>query len=128
VIVLDTHAWLWWQTTDDKLSGRARAEIESAQRIGVCTISCYELARAATRGRIQLDRDLDTWIAQALADARVDSLELTRAVATEAGALGDDFPGDPVDRIIYATTRQQGARLVTRDRILQRADPRLTVW
>jgi PIN domain nuclease of toxin-antitoxin system len=94
----------------------------------VCTISCYELARAATRGRIQLDRDLDTWIAQALADARVDSLELTRAVATEAGALGDDFPGDPVDRIIYATTRQQGARLVTRDRILQRADPRLTVW
>jgi PIN domain nuclease of toxin-antitoxin system len=128
VIVLDTHAWLWWQTTDDKLSERARAEIDRAQRIGVCTISCYELARAATRGRIHLDRDVDVWIAQALADARVDSLTLTGAVAAQAGALGDDFPGDPVDRIIYATTRQHGARLITRDRILQQADPFLTLW
>jgi PIN domain nuclease of toxin-antitoxin system len=128
VIVLDTHAWLWWQTADEKLSNRARTEISDADRIGVCTISCYEVARATARGRIHLDRDVSTWITQALAVARVEPLELTHRVAAAAGELGSEFPGDPVDRIIYATTVAQGTRLVTRDRELRRLDPVRAVW
>ena len=128
MIVLDTHAWLWWQTAEEKLSSRARAEIASTDRIGVCTISCYEIARATARGQIRLDRDVGTWISQALAVERVEPLELTHRVATEAGALGPEFPGDPVDRIIYATTIEHGMRLVTRDRTLLRLDPERTVW
>lgn len=128
MIVLDTHAWLWWQTTDDKLSIRALAEIDRAERIGVCTASCYELARAATRGRIRLDRDVNVWVTQALTVERVQALDLTSGIATSAGALGDDFPGDPVDRIIYATALELSAPLITRDRALRRVDPALTVW
>lgn len=128
MIVLDTHAWLWWQDADEKLSARARTEIELADWIGVCTISCYEIARAVTRGRIRLDRGVSAWVTQALAADRVAPLELTGRVASEAGALSEDFPGDPVDRIIYATARQRGARLVTRDRALRRVDPELTIW
>ena len=128
MIVLDTHAWLWWQTAEEKLSSRAQAEIEGADRIGICTISCYEIARATARGRIRLDRDVSTWITQALAAERVEPLELTHRVAAEAGALGPEFPGDPADRIIYATTVEHGTRLVTRDRALQRLDPARTVW
>lgn len=128
MIVLDTHAWLWWQTSEEKLSSRARAEIDGADRIGVCTISCYEVARASARGRIRLDRDVGTWITQALAVERVEPLELTHRVAAEAGGLGPEFPGDPVDRIIYATTVEHGTRLVTRDRALRHLDPVRTVW
>jgi len=128
VIVLDTHAWLWWQTADEKLSNRAQSEIDRADRIGVCTISCYEIVRATARGRIQLDRDVRTWISQALATERIEPLGLTHRVASEAGALGPEFPGDPVDRIIYATTIEHGTRLVTRDRALLRLDPGRTVW
>jgi PIN domain nuclease of toxin-antitoxin system len=128
VIVLDTHAWLWWQTAEEKLSERARLEIEAADRVGVCTISCYEIARASVRGRIELDRDVGAWIVQALATKHVEPLELTHRVATAAGALGSEFPGDPVDRIIYATTVAHGSRLVTRDRALRRLDSDRTVW
>lgn len=128
MIVLDTHAWLWWQGSDEKLSARARAEIEQAERVGVCTISCYEIARAVARGLIRLDRDVSAWVTQALAADRVAPLELTGRVAREAGALGEGFPGDPVDRIIYATARERGARLVTRNRALRRVDPGLTIW
>lgn len=128
MIVLDTHAWLWWQTTHDKLSSRALAEIDGADRIGVCTASCYELARAAARGRIRLDRDVLAWVSQALGGERVESLILTSRIATRAGALSEDFPGDPVDRIIYATAQEHDARLVTRDRALRRAAPELTIW
>ena len=128
MIVLDTHAWLWWQTAEEKLSARARAEIESADRIGVCTISCYEIARATARGRIQLDRDVGAWIIQALAADRVEPLELTYRIAAEAGSLGSQFPGDPVDRIIYGTAIEYATRLVTRDRALRRLAPGRTVW
>jgi PIN domain nuclease of toxin-antitoxin system len=128
VIVLDTHAWLWWQTTDDKLSARALAAIDGADRIGVCTASCYELARASARGRIRLDRDIRVWVAQALGVDRIEPLDLTSRIATSAGVLGDDFPGDPVDRIIYATAQEHGAKLITRDRALRRIDPELTLW
>lgn len=128
MIVLDTHAWLWWRTADEKLSEHARLEIARAERLGVCTISCYEVARATARGRIALDRDSRAWIRLALADERIEPIELTSGIAAEAGALGPEFPGDPVDRIIYATTIEHGARLVTGDRALRRLDPARTVW
>jgi len=128
VIVLDTHVWLWWQTAEEKLSGLALSEIEAADRIGVCTISCYEVARAAARGRIALDRNVSAWISRALTADRVEALDLTDRVAADAGVLGPEFPGDPVDRIIYATTVVHGTRLVTRDRKLRRLDPVRTVW
>jgi PIN domain nuclease of toxin-antitoxin system len=128
VIVLDTHAWLWWQTADEKLSEAARNAIARADDIGVCSISCYEVARAAARGRIRLDRDASAWVRAALADDRIEPLSLTPGVAAEAGSLGAEFPGDPVDRIVYATTLQHGARLVTRDRALRRLDPARTIW
>jgi PIN domain nuclease of toxin-antitoxin system len=128
VIVLDTHAWLWWQTADEKLSSGARSEIANADTLGVCSISCYEVTRAAARGRIRLDREPGAWLGQALTADRVETLVLTHRIAAEAGALGPEFPGDPVDRIIYATTVEYGARLVTRDRELRRLDPLRTVW
>lgn len=128
MIVLDTHVWLWWQTAEEKLSSRAASEIARADRLGVCTISCYEVARAASRGRIALDRDARAWIRLALADDRIEPLELTGGIAAEAGSLGPEFPGDPVDRVLYATTLEHGTRLVTRDRVLRRLDPARTVW
>jgi PIN domain nuclease of toxin-antitoxin system len=128
VIVLDTHVWLWWQTAGEKLSNDARTAIAEADLIGVCTISCYEIARAIARGRIVLDRDATTWVVQALRAERVEPLVLTHRVAAAAGALGAEFPGDPVDRIIYATAVENRSRLVTRDRALRHIDPARTLW
>ncbi len=53
---------------------------------------------------------------------------LTPATATEAALLGDEFPSDPADRLIYATARSEGAALVTRDSTLREFDPRATIW
>ena len=75
-----------------------------------------------------LDTDTRSWIGQALALGRVREVELTAEIAHEAGALGDDFVGDPADRIIYATAIVTGSNLVTRDRFLRGYDPARTVW
>jgi PIN domain nuclease of toxin-antitoxin system len=82
----------------------------------------------ARLGRVELDRDIDSWIGLALADERVETLPLESHVAAAAGTLNDDLPGDPVDRIVYATARDLDAPLLTKDRRLRAYDRRRTLW
>ena len=114
MIVLDTHAWIWWATADTRLSKRARTEIERADVRGVSPVSCYEVARLAARGRVKFDRDAATWIRQALAQPRVIVLDITPEICT-AAALLTDFHGDPIDRVLAATAIEHDAPIATKD-------------
>lgn len=129
MIVLDTHAWLWWVADPGRLSQAARHAIDRAAEIGIAAISCWEVATLVARGRIKLDRDIDQWTAQALALPRMREVPVDRRIAVTAGRLDTDrFVGDPADRIIYATARTGGSPLVTRDARLRAFDPNGTVW
>jgi PIN domain nuclease of toxin-antitoxin system len=129
VIVLDTHAWLWWLADPARLSPAARAAIDEADTIGVSAISCWEVTMLAQRGRISLDRDAAVWVRQALGHRRVRQQPLTPEIAVAAGQLdARRFPGDPADRFIYATAEATRAGLVTRDEQIRRFDPRTTLW
>lgn len=128
MIVLDTHAWLWHVAAAERLSARARAAVAEADELGVCAISCWEVAMLERRGRIALDRDVRSWIGRALGADRIVSLDLLPEIAVDAALIPDEFPGDPADRIVYATALARGARLVTKDAALRRYDARTTVW
>lgn len=129
MIILDTHAWLWWFTAPERLSDAAREAIDGALGIGVSTLSAWEIATLVARGRISLDREVSMWVRQALADARIDSLAPSPEVAVAAGLLdAKSFPGDPVDRLIYATARSIGATLITRDEAIRAFDSASTLW
>lgn len=128
MIVLDTHVWLWWSSDPDLLSPAAQAAIAGASSVGICTISCWEVAMLARRGRIELDRMPADWVRRGLAQNNVKSLPLTAEDAVAAASVADSFAGDPADRIIYCTARRLSAALVTRDERLREFDPRLTVW
>jgi PIN domain nuclease of toxin-antitoxin system len=128
VIVLDTHAWLWWVNGDASLSRKAEKEIRAARRIGVSAVSCLEVAVAEARGRIELDRPALVWLGEALALPRVELLPLTPAVAVKASRFGRDFPGDPADRVIAATAQVESAVLVTRDSRIREYPGIETVW
>jgi PIN domain nuclease of toxin-antitoxin system len=120
---------LWWVAEPERLSRTAREAIDHAQRLGVTTVSCWELAMLAEAGRIALDRPVEIWVEQALADERTQSLPLTSTVAVRAALLGRErFGGDPADRMIYSTARDAGVKLVTRDRRIRTFDPRGTIW
>lgn len=127
MIVLDTHAWIWWASEPAKLGRRGRAAIEAADRIGVPAVCCFEVAAAVARGRIALDRAPLEWLEQALALPRIDLLPLTPAVAVKATQLGA-FHGDPADRLIVASALLQHAALVTRDRNIRAWGALATVW
>jgi len=129
VILLDTHAWIWWAAeTPRRLTARARRAIEDSPSIAVSAISPWEVAMLVAKGRLELDRDVLVWIRQALALPRVTLVPLTPEIAVRSTRLGAGFPGDPADRIIVASARELGASLVTKDQVLRRAEGVRTVW
>jgi PIN domain nuclease of toxin-antitoxin system len=129
VIVLDTHAWLWWLAAPERLSDTARDAIDQAPSIGVSTLSAWEIATLVARGRVSLDRDVSLWVRQGIAEDRVEALAPSAEVAVAAGLLdGRSFPGDPVDRLIYATARSVAATLITRDEAIRAFDSTSTLW
>ena len=127
MIVLDTHAWIWWTADPDRLSTRARHAIEQATDVGVAAISCWEVAMLVEKARLELDRDVLLWIRQALAQPRCTLLPLTAEIAVAAARLGDGG-GDPADRLIAATALGRRAPLVTKDQRLRRSKSLHTIW
>ena len=99
MIVLDTHAWLWWVSEPGQLGRMARRQIEAADRLGVAAVSCFEVAAAVAKGRISLDRSPLEWLRQALAVPRVELLPLTPAVA----------PSKPRSLAHFTATRPTGS-------------------
>jgi PIN domain nuclease of toxin-antitoxin system len=128
VTILDTHAWIWWVGEPARLGKAARRILDDAKKIGVPAIACLEVAALAQRGRITLDRPPLDWMRDALAMPRVELLPLSPAVAVNAMALPDSFPGDPADRLIVATTIIERGTLVTRDDRIRRSALVPTVW
>ena len=129
MIVLDTHAWIWWVSDPAKLSQKAHAAITDATTIGICPISCWEIATKVTQGKLTLDREIRVWMQQALARPGVTLVALSADIAITAGQLGQHgFHGDPADRLIVSSALQHGAELVTKDRNIRAFPLVRTVW
>ena len=92
-----------------------RAIAHQADRLGIASVSLWELALLVERKRIALDRELLEWMRDALSDPRLELLSLTPAVVSAAHQLRGALDGDPGDRIITATALVEGAKLATRD-------------
>lgn len=94
----------------------------------VAAISWYELAWLARHNRIALNVPIRSWL-EGLA-VQLQTIGVTPAIAETAVALPPSFPGDPADRLIYATAIEHGLRLVTKDRAIRDHDhPRsVVVW
>ena len=70
------------------------------------------------RGRLELDMNLERWLAVASGPATVELARDTPAVAAEVVRLPPSFHRDPADRLIIATARVEKLRVLTRDRMI----------
>lgn len=127
-ILLDTHVVHWWSAEPKRVSSPARKVLERADELVVAAISWYELAWLAKHERIAVTVPIRSWLDCLASQLR--TIAVTPAVADTAAGLPAAFPGDPADRLIYATAIEYGLDLVTKDRAIRDHDkPRsLTVW
>jgi len=116
-VLLDTHVIHWWSAEPERISRRAAAAIAGAEELAVADISWFELAWMARHDRITVSIPVHAWLARLAAEVR--TMPVTPAIAATSVSLPSSFPGDPADRLIYATAVENGWRLVTKDRRLR---------
>jgi PIN domain nuclease of toxin-antitoxin system len=127
-VLLDTHVIYWWSAESGRLSQTASQAVQQADELAVAAITWYELAWLAEHERIQPTMPVLAWLQQLAEHVR--TVGITPAVAATAASLPSGFPGDPADRLIYATAVEHGWRLVTKDqRLRSHRYPRpITLW
>ncbi len=132
MIVLDTHALIWWVDGSAQLSARAKRLINKTLKDGgeviVSSMSAWEIAMLISRGRLVLSMDVDSWLDEV---ARIDGVRFM-SVDNEIGVKSTQLPGafhkDPADRMIVATARKLSVPLVTADDKIQHYEHVKTVW
>lgn len=127
-VLLDTHVVHWWSAEPDRVSAPARAVLEHADDLVLAAISWYELAWLAEHDRIAVSIPIPSWL-RGLA-AQVRTIPINPAIAHAAVSLPASFPGDPADRMIYATAVENDLQLVSKDRAMrEHLHPRpFVVW
>lgn len=127
-VLLDTHVVHWWSAEPQRVSEPAREALDQADELAVAAISWYELAWLAEHQRIAVSVPISSWL-QGLA-LQVRTIPISPAIAHTAVSLPSSFPGDPADRLIYATTIENDLRLVSKDRAIRdHPHPRpVAVW
>jgi PIN domain nuclease of toxin-antitoxin system len=120
-ILLDTCA-LIWLAEETSLGKTARDEIakatEHGQPIYVSPISGWEIGLLIAGGRLKLPMAADAWFERALSRPQLRTGELSIGILLSSSFLPGDPPRDPADRILAATAREKGFRLMTRDKRL----------
>jgi PIN domain nuclease of toxin-antitoxin system len=131
MIVLDTHALIWWADSGSKLSKKAqqatRAEARRRELVA-SAISVFEIVTLERRGRLEFRTPVNEWLADLRKLPELTIHPVTYEIAERAGGLGDLFPGDPADRIIAATALVLGVPLITHDAKLLDVPNLPTMW
>jgi len=116
-VILDSHVIHWWSAEPDRMSASASKAVSDADELAVADISWFELAWLARNERIVVTIPIGSWLQQLARQVR--TIPVTPAIAATAVSLPSSFPGDPADRLIYATAIENGWRLITKDRRLR---------
>jgi PIN domain nuclease of toxin-antitoxin system len=132
VIVLDTHALIWWISNDNsRLSPKALQAIETGlSRDGVraSSISAWEIAMLVSKGKLDLSMDVSGWLEIAGQVNGFEFVPVDNVIAVRSLALPGAFHADPADRIIVALARELAAPLVTADEKIRRYAHVATIW
>lgn len=125
-MLLDTHVWVWTAAgARDRIGPKTRRVISRAAaegRLHVSAVSAFEIAALHTAHRLKLTQPVGAWIHESIERGRLRLLDVNAAVAIDAGAIRADALADPIDRLLVATARDAGLRLLTADhRILDYA-------
>lgn len=110
-LLLDTHAILWWQNDDRRLSREARRAIGTADVVWVSAVSAWEAEIKMARGQLRVAEKFRILVA-------ADDFTPLAVSLEHAERVGELAPHhrDPFDRMLIAQALTENATIVTTDR------------
>lgn len=118
-ILLDTCAVIWTgnevQISTDAISAINQCHMRN-EKLFVSPVTAWELGMLVARGRYRFSMNVLEWFAKYMTNEAVAPSKLTPEDLIASSYLPGKPPNDPADRIIIATARQYGYRIMTRDR------------
>ncbi len=130
MILLDTHVVIWLALTPEKISPAATAAIREAESVGailgISAMTLYEVVYSIRRGRIQPSVPHQVFLDRIRSRLKV--FPVSDTIAQCAAELSAPFHGDPMDRIIAATTIVENCVLITHDDLIRNANVCKVLW
>jgi PIN domain nuclease of toxin-antitoxin system len=118
-ILLDTCAAIW-VAEDEPIAAAADEVLDAAAadgtRVLVSPMSAWEIGLLVARKKLTISMTPDAWFQRLLTVPGLALADLGAATLIASSFLPGTPPRDPVDRILAATARAGGYRLMTRDR------------
>jgi len=121
-LLLDTHVLIWWAVERSIGHDAAAAIAAPNNRVFVSPVSIWEAEIKITTGKLRLDYDIET----SVAEQGFEPLPITLAHAAAAGRLPLHHR-DPWDRMLVAQAQLEGLVIVSRDPDFARYDVPLLI-
>ena len=120
-LLLDTCAAIWVaerEIISERAIDALNDTVDRDEPIYVSMISSWEIGLLVARGRLPLSMDPLAWFERLLDTPGVRLADISPRILVGSSFLPGRPPNDPMDRIILATAREGGYRLMTRDKHL----------
>ena len=125
--LLDTHAFLWFVTDDNRLSSKAKSIIQNSNNeIYFSAASAWEISIKAKLGRLKLGGDLESFIIEQLTENSFGPL----AIKVSHSLYTEKLPQihkDPFDRIMISQSKVENMVMITMDKEIREYKVS-TVW
>ena len=126
-LLLDTHAFIWWDSNPDKLSPRALTLCQDRRNILIVSVaSLWEMQIKAQLGKLKLNIPMAELIEKQKETNAIKVLTISLEHILELGNL-PTIHNDPFDRLLIAQARVEDAMIVSTDSIFAQY-PITIVW
>ena len=126
-LLLDSHAFIWWDSNPDKLSPRALTLCQDRRNtLMVSVASLWEMQIKAQLGKLKLNIPMAELIEKQKETNAIKVLTISLEHILELGNL-PTIHNDPFDRLLIAQARVEDAMIVSTDSIFAQY-PITIVW
>lgn len=126
-LLLDTHAWLWLQTSRTKLDQRILARLrDPGTELLLSAVSSWEIAIKFAQGKLPLPAAPAEYVPDRMRRSGTKALAVTHGHALHVAQLPAHHR-DPFDRLLIAQAQLDGLTILTADKVFEQYDVQI-LW
>ena len=115
-ILLDTHCWLWWITTPERISLESQELImDGHNQIFLSAVSSWEIAIKYALAKLPLPESPEKFVPPRLTRDAISPLPVTHTHALHVASLPHHHR-DPFDRLLISQAQMEGLSIMTVDK------------